>query len=259
MPFGAPVAFVVLAAGLGSRLSAVISDRPKWMVPVSDSLTVAEHQLASLETAVHADTPHIVVSGAHSQAIDKLAASWAEFGNTPFLPHYNPNFAQWNNWYSVLTGLEQLEALGWAGNIMVMNGDMFCPTAWLESFAADLVSFDALITMAIDPHHVLTDEAMKVSVSGDQIERIGKVDVPNAFGEYIGLFGLTPEGSRILIGHLRQIREDGRFNEWYEGGIQSAINAGVTVKAWQTPVDDWVEIDNEDDLAKARSIVAGAA
>lgn len=249
------IAYIVLAAGLGSRLNTAFSGRPKWMVNIDDHTTVAHHQLAALNAAVGDQTPRVVVSGAHAIEVDVFGADWAASGHADFDVIHNDRFAEWNNWYSVLLGLEHLDRLGWEGSTLIINGDLFCPAAWFASLAACAPQWTE-ITLAVDASRVPSDEAMKVEVIDGQVTAIGKVGLDSPFGEYIGLAGVTPSGRKRLMSALRLIPENGDTNDWYEGGIRLAIADGAAVSAWETPSQPWVEIDDEVDLLRAREIAA---
>lgn len=256
-PRQSQLAFIVLAAGLGSRLSSVHSGQPKWMVPVDDETTVALHQLAALEHAVAPEAPRIVVSGAHADAVNVLADQWAASGKAPFTVLHNDRFAEWNNWYSLLLGLRHLDDIGWNGPTLVINGDLFCPPAWFSAFAATADEW-AEIALAVDSSQVPSEEAMKVELSKGHVSAIGKVGILAPYGEYIGLGGLSAFGRKRLLSGLEALEQSGATNDWYEGGIRIAIAEGASVEVWDTPHQPWVEIDDEVDLAKARRIAIEA-
>ncbi len=248
------LAYVILAAGLGSRLGAALEGKPKWMVPVSAEVTVADHQLSALESVV-ADAPRIVVAGAHADAVDELAAARPELGLDVV---FNEHYSEWNNWYSVLVALERLDAIGWDGATLVINGDLLCPRSWFGDFAAATEEWGD-VTLAVDATRGRTDEAMKVETKGERITAVRKTGITSPFGEYIGLTGLSVDGRKILGDALRRLGEEGRVNDWYEGGIQRVIDEGGDVRYWQTPAEDWVEIDDESDLATARRVAEAIA
>jgi choline kinase len=98
---------------------------------------------------------------------------------------------------------------------------------------------------------------MKVVWSAEKgVERITKLmDPAAATGEYIGVTLIEPEAADDLADALRATFErDPQL--YYEDGYQELVDRGIRVDVAPIGEVSWVEIDNHEDLAKARSIVA---
>ena len=99
---------------------------------------------------------------------------------------------------------------------------------------------------------------MKVSLGADDtLDRIGKVEIDDPAGEYIGM--LMARGAALR--RLRAVLEGfvGRAdcaNEWYEGAVGQTAAAGVPWHVWAMAPGAWVEIDDDADLAAAESLAA---
>jgi len=168
----------------------------------------------------------------------------------------NPRYATWNNWYSLLVGLRRLDELGWAGPVIVLNADLYCPEEWLADVAAGITRrTPPEVLLAVDVGRPMTDEAMKVEFDGSRrVTAIGKVGLARPAGEYIGLAALSSAGRAAVAGILQTFAADGRTDEWYEAGLQQAMDHALAVEAWTTPHSDWVEIDDADDHAAAQDL-----
>lgn len=244
-------AVVILAAGLGSRLQAG-GARPKWLLELGAAQPVARHQLDSIPSGEGAAPVVVTGHGAHHVGT---------FTRTVPRPRihleHDPRFADHNNWYSLLLGLRRLEDLQWRGAVVVLNGDLVAPAAWVADFLAGPHPVDHGV-LAVDVQRELTGEAMKVRVaSSGCIQQIGKVGVARPTGEYLGLAALTGEAVRAV----RAVLEDfvGRpeySDEWYERAFQLAIEQDVPFVPWRVPGSDWVEIDDHDDLCRATALFA---
>jgi choline kinase len=111
------------------------------------------------------------------------------------------------------------------------------------------------ILLAVDNVKRLADEEMKVVFdSSGRLTRITKLmDPAAAFGEYIGATLVEPHAAAGLADALEATwRRDP--NLYYEDGYQEYAERGGEVRAATIGAVDWVEVDNHDDLARAREI-----
>ena len=111
------------------------------------------------------------------------------------------------------------------------------------------------ILLAVDDIKKLADEEMKtIFDDGGRLTRITKLmDPADAHGEYIGATLIEPHAAAGLADALEATwrRDPGLY---YEDGFQEYADRGGEVRA--APIGDveWVEVDNHDDLARAREI-----
>jgi choline kinase len=244
---------VVLAAGKGSRLGGLGEDRPKWLLEVGDE-TIADLQLTGIELARESSGgalgPVRVVTGHADAAIRRYLD--ARRGNGVGVLH-NEDYARLNNWFSVLLALRALDES--CDRIAIINGDLFARPEWIGAFVADAAETDSESLIAVDLERRLTDESMKVAGREDDpglLEAIGKVGVTGAAGEYVGM--LMARGS--VLAAFREVLESfvgdrDRGDEWYERAVGVTAAEGADWRIWPTPDGEWVEIDDEGDLAMA--------
>jgi choline kinase len=111
------------------------------------------------------------------------------------------------------------------------------------------------ILLAIDNVKKLADEEMKTVFGADgQLTKITKLMEPaEAFGEYIGANIIEGSAASALADALKTTWERNP-DLYYEDGFQEYANRGGEVRAATIGEVDWVEVDNHDDLAKAREI-----
>ncbi len=250
-PF-APVHVVVLAAGRGSRLGRLGGETPKWLLEVGGR-TLADRQLAGIGGAGEAVASISVVAGHAASAIEDAL----EMRPEDIRVVRNPEFAELNNWWSLLRALRELPE---DGPVVVVNADLLADPEHVTAFVRGAATGDADGLMAVDLERRLTDESMKVARAGDgTLERIGKVGVDPAAGEYIGM--LMARGSNLRA--LRQVLEsfvghEESANAWYERAVGDVAAAGVPWHVWPMPSTAWVEIDDDDDLDAANALVGAA-
>jgi choline kinase len=246
-----PLHVVILAAGRGSRL-ADGETRPKWLLETSGG-TLAERHMEGIAAAAHAGAVASVrvVTGHVAEAIESFAAGHDEIELVP-----NPEYAELNNWWSLLRALRELPG---EGPVAVLNADLLIDPDHLADFLFDAAATSAEALICVDLERQLTDESMKVS-RGDgkdgALARIGKVGIDDAVGEYVGM--LMARGSALAAMRAQLERFVGRpecADEWYEGAVGRSAADGAEWRIWPMPSGDWVEIDDDEDLARARTLV----
>lgn len=235
---------LVLAAGLGTRLRSVTSQR-KWSVPVADT-TPMQEQLHAIEAAAEVERVVAVVSGdtaGLSRALDDMCLT------TPVELVDNPDAHLLNNWSSALVGLEHIGD----GAVVLLNSDLFAHRDWLGDGIAKIIG-SPTPALLIDDVRELTDEAMKVA-GPDTLTSIGKTCIDDPVGEYVGMAWWPSGTSRPLHKMLESFRgEPTATQKWYEHAIGDDMAAGTPYARIATPSTDWVEIDDEADHRAALAL-----
>lgn len=255
------VAVIVLAAGHGRRLGEAGGAGPKWLIEVAGE-PIAERHLTAVELALGPDADVRVVVGHAAERVERYCAARA--AGTRLRPRLvmNDLYAQRNNWYSLLVGLDALEAevTGDTG-VVVVNSDLYASPQWLASMLTAIADVDVPGALAVDVARPLTEEAMKVAAGPpDAAGRrwctaIGKVGVADPVGEYIGITALAPAGRALVHDALRSFAGDeGKADAWYEEAFQTINRTAPFLALCPTPSSSWVEIDDAHDLLTAEQL-----
>ncbi len=245
-----PLHVVVLAAGRGSRLGALMDDRPKWLIEVGGR-TLADRQLDGIAQAQEqgAVASVRVVTGHAAEAIDaELARRGSDVATL-----FNPEYADINNWWSVLRALRELPD---DGPMAIINSDLMATPEQVAAFMSAAAAGAADGLLAVDLEKVLTDESMKVSRTAEGVlKRIGKVGIDDPVGEYVGMMMARGDVLRAMREHLEAfVGRPEAANEWYEGAVGRSAAEGVAWEIWPMPTGGWVEIDDDGDLAAAQAL-----
>ena len=249
MSYPQPLHVVVLAAGVGSRLTGTAT-RPKWLTPVGGA-TIADAQLQGLD-GLDADITLHVVTGHRAEQVQERVAGRA--GTTCV---HNPEHAVLNNWWSVLTALRFRRAQGVDGTFVVVNSDLWAPAAWFTT-ALEQVARTAAPALLVDTQRPLTDEAMKVAAHAGVATAIGKVGVEDPVGEYTGVLSVPAEDLPVLEKALESfVEDDSRRNAWYEHAVDVTFGLGLEWQLVEAPSGTWVEIDDDTDHATAERLAGG--
>ena len=236
---------MVLAAGAGRRLAPYTDTLPKTLVPVDGDRTILDIALANLKAAGLDEV--VVVTGYAAGAVEERKADLEERHGVRLELVFNPKAEEWNNAYSLWCAREHF-----GRGVILVNGDTVHPSSVEETL---LASRGAPILLALDDAKALGEEEMKVHVTEDgHLDRINKaLDPASAQGEYIGVTLIEPHASQPLAGALEAtFRRDPQL--YYEDGFQEYANRGGEVRAATIGEVSWVEVDNHDDLARARGI-----
>src|SRR5690348_5762572 len=148
---------------------------------------------------------------------------------------------------------------GWrehfAGGAPLVNGDTVHPASVEKTLLAARGA--AGVILALDNVKPLAEEEMKVVLDErGLLARITKrMDPALADGEYIGATLIEAGAAPALADALEATwrRDPGLY---YEDGYQELADRGGEVAVAPIGAVDWVEVDNHDDLRRARQIAA---
>jgi choline kinase len=236
---------LVLAAGAGRRLRPYTDTLPKALVPVDGDITILDIALKNL--AEVGLTEVTIVVGYRAEAVEqRQAALEKKYGVQITLVH-NDKAEEWNNAYSLWLAREHF-----AKGALLVNGDTVHPVSIEKTL---LAARGPGILLAVDNVKKLADEEMKtVFDASGQLTRITKLmDPADAFGEYIGATIIEASAAAGLADALKTTFERDP-NLYYEDGYQQYAERGGEVRAATIGEVSWVEVDNHDDLGRAREI-----
>jgi choline kinase len=236
---------LVLAAGAGRRLRPYTDTLPKALVPVDGDTTIMDISLRNLAAAGLTDVT--IVVGYRAEAVEQRQAGFEQKYGVKITLVYNDKAEEWNNAYSLWLARDHF-----AQGMLMVNGDTVHPVSVEETLLAQR---GPSILLAVDAVKKLAEEEMKTTFSPDgRLTRITKLmDPGEAFGEYIGANIIEAAAAGGLADALKTTWERDP-DLYYEDGFQEYANRGGEVRAATIGELDWVEVDNHDDLARAREI-----
>jgi choline kinase len=236
---------LVLAAGAGRRLRPYTDTLPKALVPVDGDTTIMDISLRNLAAAGLSEVT-IVVGYCATAVEERVPAFQEKYGVKINLVH-NDKAEEWNNAYSLWLARDHF-----AQGALMVNGDTVHPVSVEQTLLANR---GPSILLAVDTLKKLGDEEMKTVFREDgQLAKITKLMEPaDAHGEYIGANIIEASAASALADALQSTFERNP-DLYYEDGFQEFANRGGVVRSAPIGEVDWVEVDNHDDLTKARGI-----
>jgi choline kinase len=237
---------LVLAAGAGRRLRPDTDSLPKTLLPVAGSTTILDIALRNLAAAGLDEV--VIVVGHAAQAIADRATALERAHRVRLTLVPNDRAQDWNNAYSLWLAREHF-----ASGALLVNGDTVHPASVEKTLLA--ARGTAGVILAIDNVKQLADEEMKVVLDErGLLARISKrMDPARADGEYIGATLIEASAAVALADALAATwrRDPGLY---YEDGYAELASRGGEVAVAPIGAVDWVEVDNHDDLRRARQI-----
>jgi choline kinase len=225
---------VILAAGLGTRLGRPF---PKPLTRLRTGETILQRQVDSVREVFGPDTRITVVVGFKMDLIIEA--------NPDLCFVYNEVFDSTNTSKSLLKALR----LTGASPVLWFNGDVVFDARALLHVSDALVrgsSFVCVNTASV------ADEEVKYTVDADgNIAELSKT-VVGGLGEALGINYVSARDKALLVRWLDECAD----NDYFERGIELAIeHAGLVVQPLDLSDYHCVEVDFEDDLARANAFV----
>ena len=237
---------MVLAAGAGRRLHPDTDNLPKTLLPVDGERTILDVALGNLASVGLEEV--VIVTGFAADRIEERRDELAQRYGLRIETVFNPKAEEWNNAYSLWMAREHF-----AEGVLMVNGDTVHPAVVEERVLAARGDDDLVI--AVDDVKTLGEEEMKVHLSSaGQLDRIHKtLDPATAAGEYIGVTLIEPSAAEALTDALEATwrRDPGLY---YEDGFQEFSDRGGRVGVASVGGLDWVEVDDQADLDRAREV-----
>ncbi len=226
---------LILAAGKGCRLGALLNGKPKGLLSVGGRSLIA-HQVSAMRACGIRRIGIVVGYGA--DYVKSELGDECEFIE-------NPDFASTNSLYSLWL------ARNWINSSFLMaNSDLL----------ADVRIFQRVVqspgsVLAYDSTSGVDAEEMKVSLRNGRVVAISKsLESEAADGESIGLIKFDESAVRQLFEAADGIVKSGSRNDWSPAAV-SAIAGRAAIRAVDVAELPWTEIDFPADLERARTEV----
>jgi choline kinase len=244
-------AVVVLGAGLGSRLRPLTDDRPKCAVALAGEPLAARVLRQLHARGVRRAT--VVVGHMAERARELLGAALGPLAGLSLSFVENRDYATTNTMYSTLLAMDAL-----AGGGYLVEGDIAASDAAVDR----IVAADAAVSCwAADPWteahsgcRLRSDAAGRVV--GQEIFRAHTPGPVPGLWKSAGMLKLSPAGAAALAMALAREADAGRRTVYYDDVIGAHVG-DFDLRVLDLTGAPWVEIDDLDDMARARRLFEG--
>lgn len=229
---------LILAAGLGTRLTPITDDRPKSLVPINGVPILFKQMDNLLDNGI---TDITVVSGYKANILERTVHE--KYPEIRIIE--STNYATTNNMYSAYLARTVI------GNneFLMMNADVFYDSSVITS----LLKYKTTNAIVVDIGRYFA-ESMKVIEENGRLIAISKeIKQEKALGTSIDVYKFSAEGGRAFFNQcIKYIENKKELNLWSEVALNDILSE---IRFEACPLDGrWIEIDNHDDLEAAKKI-----
>lgn len=233
--------YIVLVAGQGKNLQPLTLSHPKTLYKLDGETTVLQRLVRSIRKHDKEAEIVVVVGFMYKYIQKELEDDNVTFVHNPF---YEVTSSMGSLWFA--------KAYLQRENIAIINGD--------------IVMSDQLMNDVICSHtdvpYVLLDSTRtegnkyNVQVQGEKVCVMSK-NLTEFLGNYASVIKLDAVSSRFVLEQLNQMVNEGMFNLFFEDAlVQMIFDKNFELYFKDIKDYQWTEVDNVDDLLKARQIQA---
>ena len=232
---------IILAAGVGNRLRPLTDKLPKCCVPIANKSLIRRIIEQLLQKS-----PQMKISIAGGYLIDSLRSEVVEYKESVSIVE-NVNYATTNNMESCRL---VLDTLSFTKPILIINGDCI----YSDSIVHQMIDVKG-DCIGVDSSEYF-EENMKVRIRNQRIVDIAKT-LPDQSDTItsIDFYSFEISAAKSLYGIMMEYHAKNDLNQWTEVAIRSLLlHTPHIVKPLDIRGNNWVEIDNQDDLDRAERL-----
>lgn len=219
---------IIMAAGIGSRLTHINEGRPKCLIE-KDGVSLISRSVAMLKERNITDIS--VITGYRSELIRRELQNRVNF-------FHNPYYAVTNSIASLWLAKDLLD-----DDVILMNADLYYESAVLDMALAQ--TGDAV--MLSDCTRIV-DADFRFGVRGNRILKTGnKLTNQETDCEYVGIVRIDKRFIETFRTRLEEMIKKGDFKNWWEGVLYAFIEDGIEICHKDVEGAFWTEVDHMGD------------
>jgi len=239
---------LILAAGVGSRLSPETDETPKCLLDISTNYKILDHQFSIAKDVGLKDI--VIVAGYQIEKIEKHVEKYTGAFNSIRVV-YNPFYKTTNNLVSLWLGLSVIQ-----NDFVMMNGD----TILHPKILSDCLLQKKSVLIPISRKLSYDSDDTKLVLNKDEsIDKIGKkIDLEMVDAEWMGVAIFKNNSYKKLKEKTDELIRIPKLLEEYPhylSVINGLITDGVKFETKEFSQHLWTEIDYQFDLDDARAHV----
>jgi len=230
---------LIMAAGVGSRISRHLQGQPKCCVDV-DGKPLIRHTFELLKKKGIKDIA--IVTGYQERYIHQALEGFS------YVRFFNPFFRVAN---SISSAWFAKDFLVPDDDIMIMNGDVFMEEKILDTLLADERS-----PMMLCDSTRIEDADYRFNWDGELLKRYGKeLTNEDTTGEYVGIGRLNKNDLTLFKQNVIDAVSTEDYNCWWEDIIYRTVDEGKNVYVNDIAGTFWAEVDYIEDYDRIKAFV----
>ena len=238
---------VILAAGMGTRLGELTKDTPKSLLEINGR-TLLERSLRNI--SANGIKEVIIVVGFMGDKIQEKIGNQFEGMNITYVQ--SKKYDSTGSMHSLYQIKDELSA---NEGIIVLESDLLYEKkaikTLIESSKKDAILVGPLLNSG-DDVFICSNEKGHITNLG---KKISLEEQQNATGALVGISKYSSDFLSLLFNKAESHFENGEDNYHYEEAVMKASNEENPIHAVSDLDLHWTEIDNEEDLERARTVV----
>ena len=231
--------YIILSAGKGVKLQPLTLNHPKSLYKLDDKTTILQRLVRKIRR-FDAEAEIVVVVGYMYKQIQKeLEDDNVKFVHNPF---YSVTSSMGSLWFA--KDFLQRE------NVTVINGDIVASDQLMQDVICQHTDYPCVL---LDSSHRDANK-YNVQVQGESVCVMSK-SLTEFKGNYASVVKLDAVSSRFLLEQLVQMVNEEMYNLFFEDAlVQMIFEKNFELYHKDIKNYQWTEVDNVDDLLKARQI-----
>ncbi|MEH6647309.1 phosphocholine cytidylyltransferase family protein [Sulfitobacter sp.] len=235
---------VILAAGVGSRLSPLTDTSAKCLLSVGGSAILERMIRNCLSCGL---SQFVLVLGHRADEIKQFVDKTFRGIRVTYV--INDRYRDTNTGYSLMLASAAVGTAEFVKFDADVVFDVKILRELVDSRKANVLCIDRNIALADEEVKVITDDEMRVLEVGKS------VDAALAAGESIGIEKISSKTGPLLFAQLSETMEShDNVQEYYEAAYARLVTQGVVFEALDITGLDWTEIDTAEDFAAANAM-----
>lgn len=233
--------YIILVAGQGKNLQPLTLSRPKTLYKLDGKTTVLQRLVRSIRK-IDKEAEIVVVVGFMYKHIQKEL----EDDNVKFV--HNPFYAITSSMGSLWFARDFLQR----ENVTIINGDIVMS----DQLINDVICVHTDVPYVLVDSEEFNKDKYNVQTQNEKVCVMSK-NLTKFYGNYVGITKLDAVSSRFVLEQLDQMVNEGMYNLFFEDSlVQMIFDKNFDLYYKDIKDYQWTEVDNVDDLLKARQIQA---
>jgi choline kinase len=232
--------YIILAAGMGTKLHPLTLNCPKAMCNLGDGTTVVNRMVKQIRRNDDDAEIVVVVGFMADSIIDELERENVIFVRNPF---YKITKSAASLWFAG----EYLNR----DNVTILNSDIVLSDRVVE----DLVCKTTDKPYVVQHVDSVSEVNYNIQSEGDKVVLLS-TKISSASGGYCNIIKLDGITARVMYDALNQLIHEGDYGQHYEDLVtQMIFSDNYEFYVENIANDEWIEIDEIDDIVKAKSMI----